>query len=100
MPIDRTDIARDGRRALTRVVVRADGTLASTGPGGTHKPSEVPDELVWSAMPGHRAAVARLLATIRPLVVRYCRVGQLSRIAAVFQMSDEMWLRHAHPWSV
>jgi hypothetical protein len=27
-------------------------------------------------------------------------MGQLSRIAAVFQMSDEMWRRHAHPWSV
>jgi RNA polymerase sigma-70 factor (ECF subfamily) len=34
---------------------------------------EVPDELVKAAMTGDRTAVARLLATIRPLVVRYCR---------------------------
>jgi RNA polymerase sigma-70 factor, ECF subfamily len=88
MPIDRTGIARDGRRALTRVVVGADGTSASTGRGGTHKTSEVPDELVWSAMSGHRAAVARLLATIRPLVVRYCRARLGSADRTVLSADD------------
>jgi RNA polymerase sigma-70 factor, ECF subfamily len=88
MPIDRSDIARDGRRALTRVVVGADGTFASTGPGGTHKTSEVPDELVWSAMSGDRAAVAHLLTTIRPLVVRYCRARLGSADRAVLSADD------------
>ncbi|HVL84676.1 MAG TPA: sigma-70 family RNA polymerase sigma factor [Pseudonocardia sp.] len=35
--------------------------------------TEVPDELVVAAMAGDRNAVGRILATIRPLVVRYCR---------------------------
>ena len=34
---------------------------------------DVPDELVAAAMTGDRSAVARVLTTIRPLVVRYCR---------------------------
>jgi RNA polymerase sigma-70 factor (ECF subfamily) len=88
MPIDPTDIPRDGRRALTRVVVGADGTSASTGPRGTHKTSEVPDELVWSAMSGDRAAVARLLAAIRPLVVRYCRARLGSADRTVLSADD------------
>jgi hypothetical protein len=86
--LDRTGIARDARRALTRVVVGADGTSASAGPGGTHKISEVPEEVVWSAMSGHRAAVARLLATIRPLVVRYCRARLGSADRAVLSADD------------
>ena len=35
--------------------------------------TDVPDELVALAMTGDRTAVGRVLATIRPLVVRYCR---------------------------
>jgi RNA polymerase sigma-70 factor (ECF subfamily) len=41
--------------------------------GSERESSEVPDELVAAAMAGDREAVARLLETIRPLVVRYCR---------------------------
>src|SRR5690242_1140600 len=35
--------------------------------------TDVPDELVARAMTGEAAAVGRVLAIIRPLVVRYCR---------------------------
>jgi RNA polymerase sigma-70 factor, ECF subfamily len=35
--------------------------------------TDVPDELVAAAMAGDRQAVGRVLAIIRPLVVRYCR---------------------------
>src|SRR5690349_23072809 len=35
--------------------------------------TDVPDELVTRAMTGEAAAVGRVLAIIRPLVVRYCR---------------------------
>lgn len=35
--------------------------------------TDVSDELVVAAMTGDRDAVGRVLATIRPLVVRYCR---------------------------
>jgi RNA polymerase sigma-70 factor (ECF subfamily) len=35
--------------------------------------TDVPEELVAAAMAGDRQAVGRVLAIIRPLVVRYCR---------------------------
>jgi RNA polymerase sigma-70 factor, ECF subfamily len=57
----------------TRFVIGGDGASASTGPGRTGETPEVPDDLVRAAISGDRTAVARLLATIRPLVVRYCR---------------------------
>ena len=38
----------------TRFVVGGDGTSASAGPGGTHKISEVPDDLVRAAISGDR----------------------------------------------
>jgi RNA polymerase sigma-70 factor (ECF subfamily) len=43
--------------------------------------TDVPDELVALAMAGDRGAVERVLATIRPLVVRYCRarLGRMDR---------------------
>ncbi|MCW0214705.1 MAG: sigma-70 family RNA polymerase sigma factor [Pseudonocardia sp.] len=43
--------------------------------------TDVPDELVALAMAGDRRAVERVLATIRPLVVRYCRarLGRMDR---------------------
>ena len=43
--------------------------------------TDVPDELVARAMTGEAAAVGRVLATIRPLVVRYCRarLGRMDR---------------------
>ena len=45
------------------------------------EPTEIPDELVARAMVAERAAVGELLATIRPLVVRYCRarLGRFDR---------------------
>jgi RNA polymerase sigma-70 factor (ECF subfamily) len=57
----------------TRFVVGGDGASASAGPGRTCETPEALDELVRTAISGDRTAVARLLATIRPLVVRYCR---------------------------
>jgi RNA polymerase sigma-70 factor, ECF subfamily len=57
----------------TRFVIGGDGASASTGPGRTRETPEAPDELVRAAISGDRTAVTRLLATIRPLVVRYCR---------------------------
>ena len=43
--------------------------------------TDVPDELVARAMTGAAAAVGRVLAIIRPLVVRYCRarLGRMDR---------------------
>ncbi len=43
--------------------------------------TDVPDELVASAMVGDPGAVGRVIALIRPLVVRYCRarLGRLDR---------------------
>ena len=43
--------------------------------------TDVPDELVARAMAGEAAAVGRVLAIIRPLVVRYCRarLGRMDR---------------------
>src|ERR671932_471249 len=43
--------------------------------------TDVPDELVALAMTGDRQAVGRVLAIIRPLVVRYCRarLGRMDR---------------------
>ena len=54
-------------------VIDADGAPPSTSLGRRREDAEVPDELVCAAISGDRTAVARLLATIRPLVVRYCR---------------------------
>ena len=64
-----------------RFVMGGDGASASTEPGRRSETSEVPDELVRAAMSGDRTAVTRLLATIRPLVVRYCRarLGSMDR---------------------
>ena len=43
--------------------------------------TDVPDELVALAMQGDERAVGRVLAIVRPLVVRYCRarLGRLDR---------------------
>jgi RNA polymerase sigma-70 factor (ECF subfamily) len=43
--------------------------------------TDVPDELVALAMAGDHGAVGRIIAIIRPLVVRYCRarLGRLDR---------------------
>jgi RNA polymerase sigma-70 factor (ECF subfamily) len=45
--------------------------------------TDVPDELVVRAMTGEATAVGRVLAIIRPLVVRYCRarLGRMDRSA-------------------
>lgn len=43
------------------------------GGGGARGAGGVTDELVERAVRGDPAAVTRLLATVRPLVVRYCR---------------------------
>jgi RNA polymerase sigma-70 factor (ECF subfamily) len=46
--------------------------------------TDVPDELVAAAMAGDHQAVGRLLAIIRPVVVRYCRarLGRTDRASA------------------
>src|SRR3954449_5696709 len=43
--------------------------------------TDVPDELVARAMAGEAAAVGRVIAIIRPMVVRYCRarLGRMDR---------------------
>ena len=43
--------------------------------------ANVPEELVTRAMTGDRVAVADVITTIRPLVVRYCRarLGRFDR---------------------
>lgn len=43
--------------------------------------TDVPDELVTLAMAGDREAVGRVIALVRPLVVRYCRarLGRMDR---------------------
>ncbi len=50
-----------------------DAPVVPLRPAPEREPSDVPDELVAAAMAGDRDALARLLETIRPLVVRYCR---------------------------
>jgi RNA polymerase sigma-70 factor, ECF subfamily len=49
----------------------------------------VPDELVMQAMSGDRAAVARLLEVIRPLVARYCR-GKLGPVDRSYLSADDV----------
>jgi RNA polymerase sigma-70 factor (ECF subfamily) len=57
--------------------------------GGWHPDAGVPDELVRSAMAGDRAAVGRLLAIVRPVVVRYCR-ARLSRPDGALISADDV----------
>jgi RNA polymerase sigma-70 factor, ECF subfamily len=49
--------------------------------GANREPVEIPEELVARAMTGDRRAVAEVITTIRPLVVRYCRarLGRFDR---------------------
>ena len=49
----------------------------------------VPDELVVEAMSGDRAAIARLLEVIRPLVARYCR-GRLGPVDRSYLSADDV----------
>ena len=83
--------AADGAALVisTRFVIGGDGASASTGPSRRRETSEVPDDLVSAAVSGDRAAVARLLATIRPLVVRYCR-GRLGSVDRTFLSADDV----------
>lgn len=48
----------------------------------TSAATDVPDDLVRAAMEGNRDAVERLLAVVRPCVVRYCRARLRSADAA------------------
>jgi RNA polymerase sigma-70 factor (ECF subfamily) len=50
---------------------------------------QVPEQLVIDAMSGDRAAVARLLELIRPLVARYCR-GKLGPVDRSFLSADDV----------
>ncbi|MEJ3658234.1 RNA polymerase sigma factor ShbA [Actinomycetes bacterium KLBMP 9759] len=56
--------------------------------------NEVSDELVVRALGGDREAVGRLLAIIRPLVVRYCRarLGRSASLVAVDDIAQEVCL--------
>ena len=49
--------------------------------GASREPVEIPEELVARAMTGDRRAVAEVITTVRPLVVRYCRarLGRFDR---------------------
>ena len=49
----------------------------------------VPEELVAAAVAGDRAAVARLLELLRPLVARYCR-GKLGSVNRSFLSADDV----------
>ena len=73
----------------TRFVIGGDGATASAGPSRRRETSEVPDDLVRAAISGDRTAVARLLATIRPLVVRYCR-GRLGSVDRTLLSADDV----------
>ena len=83
--------AADGAALVisTRFVIGGDGASASTGPSRRRETSEVPDDLVSAAVSGDQTAVARLLATIRPLVVRYCR-GRLGSVDRTFLSADDV----------
>lgn len=56
--------------------------------------TDVPDELVTRAMAGDREAIGRILATIRPLVVRYCRarLGRERSSASADDVAQEVCL--------
>jgi RNA polymerase sigma-70 factor, ECF subfamily len=70
--------SRPGSPRVTATSV--EGFEMPRGPA-PREPVEIPDELVARAMVADRAAVGELLATIRPLVVRYCRarLGRFDR---------------------
>jgi RNA polymerase sigma-70 factor (ECF subfamily) len=71
-PIPRPRAARSqGSRPFA--ATSAEEAEMPRGTATSREPAEIPDELVARAMVADRAAVAELLATIRPLVVRYCR---------------------------
>jgi RNA polymerase sigma-70 factor, ECF subfamily len=55
-------------------------------------PNDVPDELVVMAMAGDREAAARLLAIIRPFVVRYCRarLGAATSVVSADDVAQEV----------
>jgi RNA polymerase sigma-70 factor (ECF subfamily) len=73
----------------TRFVTGVDGASAPPGPGRRRDTSEIPDELVRAATSGDRTAVARLLAAVRPLVVRYCR-GRLGSVDRTSLSPDDI----------
>ncbi len=60
----------------------------------TSDTTAVPDELVRAAAAGDREAVGRLLAVVRPYVVRYCRarLGPSTRSPAVDDVAQEVCL--------
>ena len=60
----------------------------------TSEATVVPDELVRAATAGEREAVGRLLAVVRPYVVRYCRarLGPPNRSQAVDDVAQEVCL--------
>jgi RNA polymerase sigma-70 factor, ECF subfamily len=51
--------------------------------------TDVPDELVAAAMAGDHSAVGRILAIVRPLVVRYCR-ARLGRVDRSSVSADDV----------
>lgn len=74
--------------------------VCNTGPLGAMSDTadvqmrDVPDELVVSAVAGDREAIERVLITIQPLVVRYCRarLGRMYRssVAEVDDIAQEV----------
>jgi RNA polymerase sigma-70 factor (ECF subfamily) len=64
--------------------------VAAAPEAPARRPSvQVPEQLVIDAMTGDRAAVARLLELIRPLVARYCR-GKLGPVDRSFLSADDV----------
>jgi len=64
--------------------------VPSTPAAADRRPAvHVPDELVAEAMSGDRAAIARLLEVIRPLVARYCR-GRLGPVDRSYLSADDV----------
>ena len=75
-------------------LVRIDDKAAAVAPvpsAGARRPptAAVPDELVAAAADGDRAAVAKLLELLRPLVARYCR-GTLGPVNRSFLSADDV----------
>ncbi len=78
--LDKT-LARVKSRALTRQVIAAGQT--------TRRGTDGLDEPVAAAVEGDPQAVERLLAAIRPLVVRYCR-ARVGRQERSFASADDV----------
>jgi RNA polymerase sigma-70 factor (ECF subfamily) len=79
----------DVERALVKVRWRAVTRQLDEPKGGNHVAGDELSEIVAEARTGERYAVERLLATVGPMVVRYCR-AKVGRQVRGFTSADDV----------